>query len=68
MPTVKKKKSTKTAKRATTARTHKKAASRTCCKKCKTISNSERMHIYVVTALSIIAGILLCADIAMVIA
>lgn len=68
MPQTKKKKSTKTAaKRAATAtKTRKKACCRTSCKKCsKELSNTERMHIYVVTALSITAAILLCADAAM---
>ena len=70
MPQTKKKKSTKTAKRVTTAsKTHKKACCRTNCKKCnKELSNTERMHIYVVTALSITAAILLCTDAAMMMA
>ena len=40
-----------------------------CCRtaKCKDITNKERMHIYIVTTMAIIAGILLCADTAMVI-
>lgn len=54
----KKKKSTKTANKKTTTRTHKKA--------CKQISNAERMHVYIVTALGIIAAILLSMDVAMV--
>ena len=62
MPQAKKKKSTKTAKKATTAsKTRKKTVSRSCCKN-KSISPRERTHIYIVTALSIAAGILLCAD------
>lgn len=65
MPQTKKKKTTKTAKRVTTAsRTHKKACCRTNCKKGKELTNTERMHIYVVTALGMIAAILLCADVA----
>lgn len=68
MPT-KKKKITKTAaKRTVAAKTHRKAASRTCCKKCsKGISNTERTHVYIVTALSFAAVILLCADAAIMI-
>lgn len=67
MPQTKKKKSTKTAKRTTTAaKTHKKVACRTNCKKNQEITNSERMHVYIVTALSITAAILLCADAAMI--
>ena len=66
MPQTKKKKSTKTAKRVATAtKTRKKACCRTNCRKGKELSNTERMHVYVVTALSITAAILLCADAAM---
>ena len=36
--------------------------------KSKGISNQERMHLFIVLAMSMIAGILLCADIAMVMA
>ena len=68
MPQTKKKKSTKTAKKVTATKTRKKASCRTNCRKCnKELSNTERMHIYVVTALSITAVILLCADAAMMI-
>lgn len=67
MPTTKKKKSTKTANKKVATRTHKKACAKTCCKKsCKQLSNTDRMHIYIVTALGIITAILLCADVAMV--
>lgn len=63
MPT-KTKKSTKTAKGKVATKTHKKACTKTCCKKgSKELSNTERMHIYIVTALSFIAAILLCMDI-----
>ena len=67
MPT-QKKKSTKTTKgKAVGTKTHKKACTKTCCKKsCKQLSNTDRMHIYIVTALGIITAILLCADVAMV--
>ena len=62
MPQAKKKKSTKTAKKVTTAaKTHKKAASRSC-SKCEKISPRERMHIYIIIALSITTGFLLCID------
>ena len=65
MPTTKKKKTTKTAKGKTAAKTTKKACTRTCCKKGnKDITNTERWHVYIVTALSFIAAILLCADVA----
>ncbi|MBQ3440918.1 hypothetical protein IJG27_01230 [Candidatus Saccharibacteria bacterium] len=67
MPQTKKKKSSKTAKRTTTAtKTHKKVACRTNCKKSREVSNNERMHVYIVTALSITAAILLCADAAII--
>lgn len=67
MPTTKKKKSTKTAKSKVINKTHKKAASKTCCKKCpKELTNAERMHIYIVTALGFITAILLCMDVAMI--
>ena len=63
MPQTKKKKATRTAKKPVSkAKTHKKSASRTACKKGSTITNRERIHLYIVTALGIIAGILLCAD------
>ena len=66
MPTTKKKKTTKTAARKTTAtKTRKKAACRTC--KSKGISSRERNHVCFVAVLSIAAGILFCADVAMVI-
>lgn len=64
MPTAKKKKTTKTTKKTVTAKTHKKTACRTC-SKAKGITPKERMHVYIVTALSITTGILLCADAAM---
>lgn len=60
-----KKKSTKTARKPVTKTTHKKAASRT--SKTKGISPTEKWHVYIVTSLSIIAGILLCADAAIMI-
>ena len=62
MAQAKKKTATKTAKK-TTARScqaHKKSCTRT--KKQQGISQSEKVHVYVVTAMAIIAGILLCAD------
>ena len=66
MAQAKKKQATRTAKK-TTARKAKSCTARKTCAK-KTISNGERMHVYIVTAMSMIAGILLCADIAMMIA
>ena len=64
MPTTKKKTTTK-----------KTAAKKACCKKtackktcqCKGICSKERAHVCFVAALSIMAGILLCADAAMMI-
>ena len=66
MAQAKKKTATKTAKKTTarkTTQSRKKACTRTT--KCKGISNKERMHIYIVTAMAMIAAILLCADAAM---
>ena len=65
MAQAKRKTATKTAKKTTARKTqcHKKQCSRSCAK--KTISNQERMHIYAITGMSIIAGILLCANAAM---
>ena len=66
MAQAKKKTSTKTAKKSSASQdARRKACSRTM--KNKGISNQERMHLYVILAMSMIAGILLCADIAMVI-
>ena len=65
MAQAKRKTATKTAKK-TTARpkqAHRQVATRT--KKKQEITNTERMHVYFVTAMAIIAGILLCADAAM---
>ena len=68
MAQAKRKTATKTAKKPAAKKTqcHKKSCSRT--QKSKGISSEERMHVYVVTAMSIIAGILLCANAAMMIA
>ena len=68
MAQAKRKTAGRTAKK-TTARkttTRKKSCARTM--KQQGISNQERMHIYIVTAMAIITGILLCADAAMMIA
>lgn len=66
MAQAKRKTATKTAKKSTARATTRK---KSCCRttKQKGISNAERMHIYVVTAMAMIAGILLCADAAMMI-
>ena len=67
MAQAKRKTATKTAKKTTARKTacRKKACCRTA--KQKGITNQERMHIYIVTAMAMIAGILLCADAAMMI-
>ena len=67
MAQAKRKTATKTAKKTTAKKTQcrKKACCRTA--KQKGISNQERMHIYIVTAMAMVAGILLCADAAMMI-
>lgn len=63
MAQAKKKQSTKTSKKAPAKKAGSRANTKSC--KCKDISNKERMHIYIVTAMSLVAGILLCADAAM---
>ena len=66
MAHAKRKTATRTAKKATARKTtgsRKKACTRTT--KCKGISTKEKMHIYAVTVLGMIAGILLCIDAAM---
>ncbi len=67
MAQAKKKTATKTAKKATGAsQARRKTSVKTAKKQC--ISNSDRMHVYIVTAMAMIAGILLCANAAMMIA
>ena len=66
MAQAKRKTATRTKKK-TTARKAKSCASRKTCSRQATISNAERMHIYIITAMSMITLILLCADIAMMI-
>ncbi|MBQ3433088.1 hypothetical protein IJG22_02200 [Candidatus Saccharibacteria bacterium] len=65
MAQAKRKTATKTAKKTTAKKTQcrKQACTRTA--KSKGISQQEKMHIYFVTGMAIIAGILLCADAAM---
>lgn len=66
MAQAKKKQSTKTAKKPqqkTAAR--KKACTKTT--KCKCISNRDRNHVFIVTAMSMVACILLCASVAIMI-
>jgi len=65
MAQAKKKQSTKTARKSTAkpSCTHKKACSRT--SKKQQVSQSDKMHVYIVTAMSMIAAILLCANVAM---
>lgn len=65
MPTTKKKKSTKTAKKVTATKARRKSTNKTC--RCKGISSHERNHVCCVAALSIAVGILLCIDAAMMI-
>ena len=64
MAQAKKKTATKTAKKTTTKKTQcrKQACTRTAK---KGVSQEEKMHIYIITAMAIIAGVLLCADAAM---
>ena len=66
MAQAKKKTSTKTAKRTTRAKAGG-AKGRACARKSGGISNRERYHVYAVTALGMVAAILLCANAAMMI-
>ena len=63
MTQAKKKTATKTAKKSTAKKTGSRANTRT--RKAKGISNRERTHVYIVTIMSMIAAMLLCADVAM---
>ena len=65
MAQTKKKTATRTKKSSSSRKTGSRANTRTM--KSREISNKERMHIYIVTAMAMIAGILLCADAAMMI-
>ena len=63
MAQAKKKQSTKTAKKTTAKKTAQKS---TRCTKCA-CSNRDRNHIYFITAMGIVAAILLCANVAIMI-
>ena len=65
MAQAKRKTSTKTAKK---SRASQGARRKACTKTMKSqgISNRERMHLFIILAMSIIAGILFCTDVAMV--
>lgn len=63
MPQAKKKTATKTAAKKQ-ARPAKKAMTKKTCKKAKQISQAEKYHVYIVTALSMITAILICANVA----
>ena len=63
MAQTKKKTSTKTKKSSSQRKTGSRTNTRTAKK--RDISNQERMHVCLVSAMAIIAGILLCADAAM---
>ena len=65
MAQAKRKTSTKTAKKPQAARKTGSRANTRTRKKQQGISNQERMHVYIVTAMAMIAGILLCANAAM---
>ena len=66
MAQAKKKTATKTAKKSTAkSGARKKTSTRTA--KAKGISNRERTHVYIVTIMSMVTAILLCADVAMMI-
>ena len=63
MAQAKKKTATRTQKSARQGQCRKKSCTRTAKK--QQISQSEKMHLYIVTAMAMIAGILLCANAAM---
>ncbi len=65
MAQAKKKTATRTKKAGAQRKTGSRANTRTAKK--QQISQSERMHVYIVTAMAMIAGILLCANAAMMI-
>ena len=65
MPQAKKKAATKTARKTTAKKSGRKSCSKNM--RCAQISTAERNHVYLVTAMSIITAILLCANIAMMI-
>ena len=68
MAQARKKTATKTTKRLVAkSRSRKPAATRTANCKCKGITGQEKIHVYFVTAMAMIAGILLCANAAMMI-
>lgn len=64
MAQAKKKTATKTTKKPASCKggkSCKKSCTRT---QCKDITTSEKIHVYIVTAMAMIAGILLCANVA----
>lgn len=65
MAQAKKKTATKTAKKtaARAPQARRQATKKTCCQRQQ--NNQEKFHVYVVTALTLVAGILLCANAAM---
>ena len=60
MPQAKKKQTQKTAAKRKTTTAKKKACTRTCAR--QQVNEREKMHVYIVTAMSMIVAILLCAD------
>ena len=67
MAQTKKKTATRTTKKSSTQRKTGSRANTRSTKKQQGISDKERMHLFIVAGLAIIAGILLCADVAMMI-
>ena len=65
MAQAKRKTATKTAKKATAKKTQCRKQTCTRTAKRQEVTNGERMHVYAVTALAIVAGVLLCANAAM---
>ena len=67
MPQAKKKTATKTAKKTMAKKGCQKSTHAAAARRTQKISTTERNHVYLVTAMSIITVVLLCANIAMMI-
>lgn len=65
MPQAKKKTATKTAKKTTAKKCAQRSTHAAAARHTQKVSNADRNHIYLITAMSIITAVLLCANIAM---
>ena len=68
MAQAKKKQSTKTAKKTTAKKATGKGCTHAKSARCTKCSNRDRNHIYIITALGMITAILLCANVALMMA